>query len=492
MPYPNEHSARIKEPGDFAETATWKDGSKGQFRRVNGEKKYKGIQAPHPIDIIYGKLPGKNKKDDPPIVQAIRFPVKNWTAKAAQKWLDDNEIKYIKFEPAKEDTKDVNNQSAYLTTIIDDWSVEEIRQQIIDSPDKKIDLYISSNGGSVDKGFELANFIEGVNNKEIHTHILSNADSIATVIFLAPPKERRHAVASSTFMIHNPKAGIMFAELDEEAAKNLQNQLEVAKTRILNYYVRKFPNLSRDELSDFMDNDTYMTAEELQEHGAIDEVLETFDIAAYNKNYLNKNQNKMSKFSLRNKKTAINSVKLDNGDQLLYEGELAEGTELRNLGDPESLEGDHKLQDGRTIVVDKDNKITAINQAEGDQNAGDAGDSNADAGDANAGGEAGEDKDGDDEAGDGDESQDDSVKAEDLENVKVEVNEKIDNLKTELTATINSAINGLKKNISSNFKPGKNKNVQNNKNSDGSDVHEFVEQKVNEIKSERDKEPAIR
>lgn len=476
MPYPNEHSARIKEPGDFAETATWKDGSKGRFRRVNGEKDYKGIDAPHPIDIIYGKLKGKNKKADPPIVQAIRFPIKNWTAKAAKKWLDDNEIKYIKFEPAEE-TKDINNQSVYLTTVIDEWSVEEIRKQIIDSPDQKIDVYISSYGGSVDKGFELANFIEGVNNKEIHTHILSNADSISTVIFLAPPKEQRHAVASSTFMIHNPKAGIMFADMDEEDAKNLQNQLEVAKTRILNYYVKKFPNLSREDLSDLMDKDTYMTAEDLKEYGAIDEILETFDIAAYNKNYLNKNPNKMTKFSLRNKKQAINSVTLDNGTQLLYEGELADGTELRNLGDPESLEGDHKLEDGRTITVDKDNKITNIADAEADANADDAGDGDAGAGDGNAGDDANQD--------------DDSVKAEDLQKVETKVNEKIDALKTELTKTINSAIDSLKKNITSNFKPAKNKNVQGNKNEQEEDVHEFVEGKVKEIKAERDKETTI-
>lgn len=481
MPYPNEHSARIKNPDDFAQTATWKDGSKGRFRRVNGEKEYKGITAPHPIDIIYGKLPGKNKKDDSPIVQAIRFPVKNWTAKAAKKWLDDNDIKYIRFEPAEE-SKDMNNQSTYLTTVIDEWSVEEIRKQIIDSPDQKIDIYISSNGGSVDKGFELANFIEGVKNKEIHTHILSNADSIATVIFLAPPKERRHAVASSTFMIHNPKAVAMFIELDEEAAENLQNQLEFVKTRILNYYVRKFPNLTRDELSDLMDKDTYMTAEELQEYGAIEEILESFDIAAYNKDYLNKKRNSMKIF--KNKNQAINSVKLDNGNQLIYEGELSEGTELRNLGDPESLEGEHTLEDGRKITVDKDNKITAIAEAESDDaNAGDAGDDDAGAGEnSDAGGNAGE----------ADDSQDDSVKAEDLEKVKAEVNQKIDSLKTELTKTINSAIADLKKNISSNFKPEKNKRVQNDKNSDGSDVHEFIEEKVREMKAERDKEPAIR
>lgn len=58
---------------------------------------------PKTIGIIWGKLKGKDKPSDNPIPQALRFPVKYWTAEKAKKWLKDNNIKYQRFEPAKKE-----------------------------------------------------------------------------------------------------------------------------------------------------------------------------------------------------------------------------------------------------------------------------------------------------------------------------------------------------------------------------------------------------
>jgi len=97
-PYPNEHSARLRNPDDFDSKT---------FRRTEGGSLYGKIKVPKTIAIIWGKLKGKAKPSDPPIPQALRFPTKNWTADEAKKWLKTNNIKYEKFEPAsqKEKTK---------------------------------------------------------------------------------------------------------------------------------------------------------------------------------------------------------------------------------------------------------------------------------------------------------------------------------------------------------------------------------------------------
>lgn len=102
MPYPNEHSARLREPGDFAKAPKWKDGKPGQFRRTRGSGKgtVQGVKIPATISIIWGKLKGKAGKDDPPIAQALRFPTKDWTESQARAWLRRHKIKYRKFEPA--------------------------------------------------------------------------------------------------------------------------------------------------------------------------------------------------------------------------------------------------------------------------------------------------------------------------------------------------------------------------------------------------------
>lgn len=97
MPYPNEHSARLRDPKDF---------NPKTFRRTNGGTIYGKVKVPKTIAIIWGKLKGKDKPSDQPIPQALRFPTKSWTADKARKWLKDNNIKYLKFEAAaKEKTK---------------------------------------------------------------------------------------------------------------------------------------------------------------------------------------------------------------------------------------------------------------------------------------------------------------------------------------------------------------------------------------------------
>jgi len=95
-PYPNEHSARLQDPSKFDSKS---------FRRTSGGIIYGSKKVPSTISIIWGKPKGKTKPGDPPVAQALRFPVKNWTSPKAKKWLADNEIEFTLFEPAKKVSK---------------------------------------------------------------------------------------------------------------------------------------------------------------------------------------------------------------------------------------------------------------------------------------------------------------------------------------------------------------------------------------------------
>ena len=77
-PYPNEHAARIRNPGDF---------EKDSFRRKN---------ISNGVNIIIGKLKGK----DTTTTQSYRFSIKVFTAKQAKDWLKKHNIDYISFEAA--------------------------------------------------------------------------------------------------------------------------------------------------------------------------------------------------------------------------------------------------------------------------------------------------------------------------------------------------------------------------------------------------------
>jgi len=91
-PYPNEHSARLRDPDDF---------DPDTFRRKNDGTIYGKTKVPGTVAVIWGKLKGHSKPSDQPIPQALRFPTDDWTAETAKKWLKDNNVKYISFEAAK-------------------------------------------------------------------------------------------------------------------------------------------------------------------------------------------------------------------------------------------------------------------------------------------------------------------------------------------------------------------------------------------------------
>jgi len=89
-PYPNEHAARLKEPGQY-----------DAIRRVNDE-------GGPGIDFIYGIKDGKSE------IQAIRFDAKRFTPAEARKWLSDHDFNPISFEEATGDrSEDKIEERAY-------------------------------------------------------------------------------------------------------------------------------------------------------------------------------------------------------------------------------------------------------------------------------------------------------------------------------------------------------------------------------------------
>lgn len=85
MPYPNEHAARIRDPGLFIPSS---------FRTKNLKD---GVR------IIIGKLKtgGENT-----VTQAYRFSKDKFTPEEVRQWLKDNNVAFIKFEEASEENMD--------------------------------------------------------------------------------------------------------------------------------------------------------------------------------------------------------------------------------------------------------------------------------------------------------------------------------------------------------------------------------------------------
>lgn len=123
-PYPNEHSARLQDPKMAHIKVRRTSGS--------GESTVQGVKIPSTIGIIWYVVTRDGK--EVPIPQALRFPIKSWTATKAKKWLSDNDITSKLFEPATKVTKAI-------------WS----RKYINDLSDSAF-LYIEPDGEKDDEG----------------------------------------------------------------------------------------------------------------------------------------------------------------------------------------------------------------------------------------------------------------------------------------------------------------------------------------------------
>ncbi len=351
MPFPNEHSARIINPGEF---------KKESFRRIN---------IADGIDTIQGRLENETTMT----VQSYRFNAvkrenkenpfhkKVFTEKQAKKWLNDHNIEYILFEKAEIENKMPKSKQIFLTGYVDSWMSNDIRNEIESSKEKRIDVYISSYGGSVDHGFEIANLIQGIeatNSKEIHTYNLAHADSIATVIFLAAKKENRHIVGNSTMFYHEPRY-IVIDEVTKNDAELMARELELQKNRIADFYIKNIEGLDKNEAFSLMEGETTIGSEKMLSLGIVSEVQETFKIAAC-KTITNL---KFKQMGLFGKKEPINTLQLSEDVTIAFYGELKEGIEVQKIGENCNLEGEY-ITNSKKIVIDSNNKIIEMSNIE--------------------------------------------------------------------------------------------------------------------------------
>jgi signal peptide peptidase SppA len=103
MPFPGEHAARIRRPGEieegsFRRTAGGRTITVQEERRIDPEGPG-SIEVPESMAIIWGRLEGE---DEFVVAQSLRFPTGEWTAEAAEEWLADNNVKPLLFEPAED------------------------------------------------------------------------------------------------------------------------------------------------------------------------------------------------------------------------------------------------------------------------------------------------------------------------------------------------------------------------------------------------------
>ena len=138
-----------------------------------------------------------------------------------------------------------------------------------EDPKKEIYLYINSPGGLVTAGLGIYDTMQYVK-PDISTLCIGQAASMGSFLLAAGTKGKRFSLPNSRIMVHQPSAGFQGQATDIQIhAKEILSLKER-----LNKIYSKHTGKTIDEISEALERDNFMTAEEAKKFGLIDSVVE--------------------------------------------------------------------------------------------------------------------------------------------------------------------------------------------------------------------------
>lgn len=258
--------------------------------------------------------------------------------------------------------------------------------------DNVIDIRIHCRGGDCVEGWAIYDKLRR-SGKKITCTVEGECSSMATIILLAAPLERRFAYKNAHFCIHNP--ALCCPEMDwytRLTADNLEKNIDQLKVqadnlrmeekKMLDLYVQRTTS-TRSELVALMALDTYVGTQEAIEMGFISKTLSPLT-ASKNRTFTNIKSKQFT--AMKKKFVKVESSKLN---RLLAKAGLrrmsdlrmkamvvtaADGSELtvdREEGDPQvgdtaSPDGEFVLDDGTVIMVEEGIITDILPPADGD------------------------------------------------------------------------------------------------------------------------------
>jgi len=138
-----------------------------------------------------------------------------------------------------------------------------------ENPDKDINFYINSPGGSIAAGMAIYDTMQFVK-PPISTLCVGMAASMAAFLLAAGEKGKRYALPNSTVMIHQPLGGFQGQASDIEIHARYILDLRERLNRLMSYHTGK----PIEEVARETDRDNFLTAEEALSFGIVDQVLQ--------------------------------------------------------------------------------------------------------------------------------------------------------------------------------------------------------------------------
>lgn len=160
----------------------------------------------------------------------------------------------------------------FLGSAIDDNVANLVIAQLLfleaDNPDKDINLYINSPGGSITAGMAVYDTMQLIK-PHVSTICVGMAASMGAFLLGAGEKGKRYALPNAEIMIHQPMGGTQGQATDIEIHARRILQMKESLNRILAERTgQDIEKIRRDTERDY-----FMSAPEAKEYGIIDEVF---------------------------------------------------------------------------------------------------------------------------------------------------------------------------------------------------------------------------
>ena len=166
----------------------------------------------------------------------------------------------------------LNDRIIFLGDEVNDTTASLVVAQLLyleaQDPDKDIQMYINSPGGSVTAGMAIYDTMQYIK-CDVSTICVGMAASMGAFLLSAGAKGKRLALPNAEIMIHQPSAGTHGQVTD--MAIHLR-RLEIIKRR-LNNILAENTGRSVETVTADCERDNFMTAEEAKEYGLIDKVI---------------------------------------------------------------------------------------------------------------------------------------------------------------------------------------------------------------------------
>ena len=167
----------------------------------------------------------------------------------------------------------LNERIIFLGTPVDDQIANLIVAQLLhlesEDPDKDISLYINSPGGSVYAGLAIYDTMQFVK-PDIQTICVGIAMSMGALLLAGGAAGKRMALPNAKILIHQVSGGFQGQATDIEIAA----RETIALKRRLEEIISQHSGQDIEKVSRDMERDYFLTAQEANDYGIIDRVIE--------------------------------------------------------------------------------------------------------------------------------------------------------------------------------------------------------------------------